>query len=146
MSECAAASGAAAWPPGQRGKVRAIGMSSMPASGMVEAQWAPERRIDTVERILPVADEAGLELTQRVVACVIARPGVASAIAGPRTVDQLEDLVAGSEVSLTDGIQDRIDAVVAPGTDVGALDMAYRAPGIPNPAVQRRTLGCRSAG
>lgn len=118
----------------------------MPASGMVEAQWAPESRIDTVERILPVADEAGLELTQRVVACVIAHPGVASAIAGPRTVDQLEDLVADSEVSLTDGSLDRIDAVVAPGTDVGALDMAYRAPGIPNPAVQQRTLGCRSAG
>ena len=104
-----------------------------------------EGRIDMVERIIPVADEAGLKLTHLAMAFVIARPGVTSAIAGPRTMEQLDDLLAGSEVSLTDGILDRIDAIVTSRTDVGALDMAYRTPGILNPALRRRPLGGRPA-
>ncbi|PYI64847.1 aldo/keto reductase [Arthrobacter livingstonensis] len=104
-----------------------------------------ERRIDTVERIIPIAEDAGMKLTHLAMAFVIAHPGVTSAIAGPRTMEQLDDLLAGSEVSLSDEILDRIDAVVAPGTDVGALDMAYKAPAILSAPLRRRPLSGRSA-
>jgi aryl-alcohol dehydrogenase-like predicted oxidoreductase len=146
------------------GKVRAIGSSMMPASDIVQAQWASERRglerfrteqpnysildrgietevlpvaqrygmgtlvwsplamglltgrvrqgqhsdlrratmfehmrdnrrIDTVEQIIPIAEQAGIKLTHLAMAFAIAHPGVTSAIAGPRTMEQLDDPV-----------------------------------------------------
>ena len=41
-------------------------------------------------------------------------------------MEQLDDLLAGVDVTLTDDILDRIDEIVPPGTDVGTLDQAYR--------------------
>jgi hypothetical protein len=63
---------------------------------------------------------------------------VSSTIIGPRTVDHLEDLIAGADVTLADDVLDRIDDIVAPGTDVGSLDMAYRSPALLEPALRRR--------
>lgn len=66
-----------------------------------------------------------------------------SAIIGPRTTDHVDDLLAGIDVVLGDDVLDRIDEIVPPGTDVGALDQDYRppAPGIrePAPPSTRRT-------
>ncbi|MCU1529292.1 MAG: aldo/keto reductase [Frondihabitans sp.] len=104
-----------------------------------------ERRVDAVEQIIPIAEQAGLKLTHLAMAFVITHPGVTSAIAGPRTMEQLDDLLAGSEVVLTDEILDQIDGVVTPGTDVGTLDMAYRAPAILRAPLRRRALDDRAA-
>lgn len=92
------------------------------------------RRIETVERIIPIADDAGLKLSHVAMAFVIAHPGVTSAIAGPRTTEQLDDLLAGAGVTLSDNFLDRLDAVVPTGSHVGALDMAYQRPAIRNMA------------
>jgi aryl-alcohol dehydrogenase (NADP+) len=43
---------------------------------------------------------------------------VTAAIIGPRTTAQLDDLLAGAEVRLSTDVLDRIDELVAPGTDV----------------------------
>ena len=104
-----------------------------------------ERRIDTVEQIIPVADKAGLKLTHLAMAFAIAHPGVTSAIAGPRTMEQLDDLLAGLDVVLSDEVLDQLDAIVPPGTDVGRLDMAYNPPAIQDPQLRRRPLGDRAA-
>ncbi|MEV8045702.1 aldo/keto reductase [Streptomyces griseoluteus] len=104
-----------------------------------------ERRLDTVERLIPVAEEAGVSLTHLALAFVISHPGVTSAIIGPRTMEQLDDLLAGDKVTLSDEILDRIDAVVPPGTDVGALDMEYAPPAITEAHLRRRWAGERSA-
>jgi hypothetical protein len=53
---------------------------------------------------------------------------VTSAIIGPHTMEQLDDLLAGAEVILTDEVLDRIDEIVPPGSDVGTLDQAYVPP------------------
>jgi aryl-alcohol dehydrogenase-like predicted oxidoreductase len=45
-------------------------------------------------------------------------------------VEQLDDLLAGADVTLTDEILDRIDEIVPPGTDVGTLDQAYLPPAL----------------
>jgi hypothetical protein len=46
---------------------------------------------------------------------------------------------------LTDDVLDRIDEVVLPGTDVGALDQAYTPPALRNPHLRRRRATERSA-
>jgi aryl-alcohol dehydrogenase-like predicted oxidoreductase len=104
-----------------------------------------ERRIDVVEQLVPVAQDAGLTLTHLAMAFAIAHPGVSAALLGPRTMEQLDDLLAGAEVSLGDEILDRIDAVVAPGTNVGQLDMAYQPPAVQQPTLRRRPVGERAA-
>jgi aryl-alcohol dehydrogenase-like predicted oxidoreductase len=104
-----------------------------------------QRRIDAVEELIPVADEAGIKLTHLAMAFAIAHPGVTSAIIGARTMDQLDDLLAGAHLALTDDILDKIDAIVAPGTDVSPLDMAYKTPAILNTQLRRRSLHDRSA-
>jgi aryl-alcohol dehydrogenase-like predicted oxidoreductase len=104
-----------------------------------------ERRLDAVEQIIPLAEKAGLPMTHLAMAFAIAHPGVTSAIIGPRTMEQLDDLLAGVEVTLTDEILDRIDEIVPPGTDVGTLDMAYRPPAIQRPDLRRRPVSERAA-
>ena len=78
-------------------------------------------------------------MTHLAMAFAIAHPGVTSAIIGPRTMEQLDDLLAGVDVTLTDEILDRIDEIVPPGTDVGTLDQAYLPPALLNPSLRRRT-------
>jgi aryl-alcohol dehydrogenase-like predicted oxidoreductase len=105
-----------------------------------------ERRLDAVEKIIPLADEAGLPMTHLAMAFAIAHPGVTSAIIGPRTMEQLDDLLASVDVTLTDEIIDRIDEIAPPGTDVGTLDMAYRPPALQRPRLRRRPVSDRAAG
>ncbi|OKI09967.1 aldo/keto reductase [Streptomyces sp. CB02923] len=199
------------------GKVRAIGSSAFPASDIVEAQWAAERRglerfraeqptysilnrgierevlpvcerhgmgalvwsplagglltgryrkgrqadshragfgfrhltdehrLDVVEQLVPLAEEAGMSLTHLATAFAIAHPGVTSAIIGPRTMEHLDDLLAGTGTTLTDELLDRIDAIVPPGTDIGTLDTAYQPPALQQPELRRRRPDDRSA-
>ncbi len=104
-----------------------------------------ERRVDVVERLIPIAEEAGMPMTHLAMAFTIAHPGVTSALLGARTEEQLDDLLAGVAVALTDGILDRIDEVVPPGTDVGPLDQAYLPPALLDPSLRRRPVTDRSA-
>ncbi|MEV0617375.1 hypothetical protein AB0I81_28905 [Nonomuraea sp. NPDC050404] len=68
-----------------------------------------------------------------------------SAIIGPRTMEQLDDLLAGAEVTLSDEILDQIDQIVPPGTDVGTLDQAHLPPALRSPLLRRRPVGDRTA-
>ncbi|WP_214403174.1 aldo/keto reductase [Pseudonocardia lacus] len=104
-----------------------------------------ERRLDAVGRIAPLAEEAGLPMTHLAMAFAIAHPGVSSALIGPRTMEQLDDLLAGVDVVLDDDLLDRIDEIVPPGTDIGTLDMAYRPPALLRPILRRRPVDERAA-
>ncbi|MEF2978864.1 aldo/keto reductase [Subtercola sp. YIM 133946] len=104
-----------------------------------------ERRLDVVEQLVPLAAEAGLSLTHLAMAFAIAHPGVTSAIMGPRTMQQLDDVLAGAEVVLGDDVLAEIDAIVPPGTDVSPLDMAYKTPAVLTPSLRRRPLDERAA-
>ncbi len=108
-------------------------------------QMSDERNLDAVERLIPVAAEAGLSLTHMAMAFAIAHPGVTSAILGPRTMEQLDDLLAGAEVGLDDETLDRIDAIVAPGTDAGPVGAAYETPAVLQAALRRRPAAERKA-
>ncbi|MFE1045407.1 Scr1 family TA system antitoxin-like transcriptional regulator [Streptomyces olivaceus] len=70
-------------------------------------KWGPRHMTDpdkyaAVEKLLTVADDAGLSLAHLALAFVLAHPAVTSAIIGPRTMTQLDDLLAGAEHSLSD--------------------------------------------
>ena len=104
-----------------------------------------ESRLDAVEKLIPLAAEAGLPITHLAIAFAIAHPGVTSAIIGPRTMEQLDDLLAGVDVRLTDEILDQIDEIVPPGTDVGTLDQAYVPPALQNSSLRRRPVSERTA-
>lgn len=106
---------------------------------------ADERRLDAVEQLLALADEAGLRLTHLAMAFAIAHPGVTSALLGPRTMEQLDDLLQGVDVALDDELLDRIDAIVPPGTDVGVLDTAYQPPAVLDATLRRRPATGRAA-
>lgn len=109
-------------------------------------QFSDERRLDVVEQLIPVAEAAGLKLTHMAMAFAIAHPGVTSAILGPRTMEHLEDLLAGMDVTLTDEVLDRIDEIVPPGTDIGTRDgAAYVPPALQSVPLRRRPTGLRAA-
>ncbi|HEY0119119.1 MAG TPA: aldo/keto reductase [Cellulomonas sp.] len=103
-----------------------------------------ERRLDAVERIAAVADQADLSMTHLAIAFAVTHPGVTSAIIGPRTMGHLDDLLAGIDVTLSDDVLDHIDAIVAPGADVGHLDMAYQPPALQQAELRRRPAAGRS--
>ncbi|WP_062431034.1 aldo/keto reductase [Herbidospora daliensis] len=69
-----------------------------------------------------LAAEAGLTLPQLAVAFARAHPAVTSVLIGPRTAEQLDGLLPGADVDLSDDVLDRIDAIVPPGVDLNPED------------------------
>lgn len=107
--------------------------------------FSDDRRLDAVERLIPVAAEAGLSMPHLAMAFAISHPGVTSALLGARTMEHLDDLLAGLDIALSDDVLDRIDQIVPPGTDVGILDQAYVPRAIEQTPLRRRPLAERSA-
>jgi aryl-alcohol dehydrogenase-like predicted oxidoreductase len=127
------------------GRYRKGQQSGSHRAGFGFRHLSDERRLDAVEQLIPVARKAGLPLTHLAMAFAIAHPGVTSAIIGPRTMEHLDDLLAGAEVTLDDETLDRIDEIVPPGTDVSPLDMAYVPPAISDLNQRRRPTTDRAA-
>jgi aryl-alcohol dehydrogenase (NADP+) len=186
-----------------QGKVRYIGSSTFPAEGIVEAQWAAQRRgterfvceqppysifvrgieravlptclkyrmgvivwsplnggwltgkyrrgqevpagsrgtmgrfvdptdelkLDAIEQLAKIADDAGLSLTHLSLAWSIEHPAVTSAIIGPKTPEQLADLLGATDVVLAPDVLDAIDSVVPFGVDLDPSNTAAFNPG-----------------
>jgi aryl-alcohol dehydrogenase-like predicted oxidoreductase len=109
-------------------------------------QMSDEHRLDAVEQLIVVAEKAGLSLTHMAMSFAVAHPSVTAAILGPRTIEQLDDLLAGAEVVLSDEVLDQIDQIVPPGTDVGIPDAAnYVPPALSQTSLRRRPNNERSA-
>ena len=106
---------------------------------------ANQRKLDLVEELLKVAADAGCSLTHMAHAFVLSHPAVSAAIIGPRTMEQLEDALAGTDVTLDDDVLDRIDALVPPGTTVNADDTGYVPPSLQQSWRRRRPTTTRGA-
>jgi aryl-alcohol dehydrogenase-like predicted oxidoreductase len=85
-------------------------------------------KLEAVERLSGLAQEAGLPLPHLATAFVRSHPGVTSVIIGPRRPEHLADLLAGADVGLGEDVLDRIDEIVPPGTDVNPGDILYHTP------------------
>jgi aryl-alcohol dehydrogenase-like predicted oxidoreductase len=106
-------------------------------------RWDPERaevqhKYDLVESLDALAKEAGLPLTHLAMAFASEHPAVSSAIVGPRTFAQTDDLLRGLAVTLAPDVLDRIDALVPPGHDVDARDVTASVPALEDPRQRRR--------
>jgi aryl-alcohol dehydrogenase-like predicted oxidoreductase len=110
-----------------------------------QQHFGDEGKLEVVEQLIPLAEEAGLPMTHLAMAFAIAHPAVTSAIIGPRTMEHLDDLLAGAEVTLDDDVLDRIDEIAPPGTDAGPHDVAYTPPAVSNVSLRRRPVAERSA-
>ncbi len=88
---------------------------------------ANQTKLAVHQQLSELAGEAGMPMSHLATAFVRSHPGVTSVIIGPRTPEQLDDLLAASDVVLTEDVLDRIDAIVPPGTELNPADN-YLAP------------------
>ena len=142
--------GVTAWSPLAKGMLTGKYRKGHERPDTLRARYFPElmsdeRSLDTVEQLIALAQEAGLSLTQMAMAFVVTHPAMTSAIIGPRTIEQLDDLLESAKATLSDEILDRIDQIVPPGTDVAPLGAsAYTPPAISQLSLRRRPLGERA--
>jgi aryl-alcohol dehydrogenase-like predicted oxidoreductase len=104
-----------------------------------------QAKLAAVEELIKIAADAGCSLTHMALAFVTGNPAVTSAIIGPRTMDQLNDLLAGTSVTLDDHVLDRIDQIVPPGVTLNPADDGWQPPVLADPAARRRPLSSRAA-
>jgi aryl-alcohol dehydrogenase-like predicted oxidoreductase len=80
-------------------------------------QWLTEDILAAVERLRPVADGAGVTMSQLALAWVLRQPNVTAAIVGATRPEQVRENVAAADVTLSDdtlrAIDDALRTVVA---------------------------------
>jgi aryl-alcohol dehydrogenase-like predicted oxidoreductase len=84
-----------------------------------------QRKLQAVEQLAKVADDAGVSMIELALAFVVNHPGVTSAIIGPRTMQQLESQLPAADVTLDPAVLDRIDEIVKPGVNLNPADTSY---------------------
>lgn len=75
-------------------------------------------KLQAVDALQRVADDAGISLVQLALGFVLATPTVTAAIIGPRTLPQLAQLLEAGHVDLSADVLAAIDAIVAPGVNI----------------------------
>ena len=99
---------------------------------------ANRARIDAVERLAAVADEAGLTMIELALGFVTAHPGVTGALIGPRTPEHLRAQLAAADTVLSADVLDAIDDIVAPGLDLAAHEKFDAPPALLEASLRRR--------
>lgn len=100
---------------------------------------ANRAKLEAVGALTDLAAEAGLPLTHLAIAFVRSHPAVSSVIIGPRTPEQLDDLLAGADVVLSGDVLDRIDEIVRPGSELNPDDnYLAHAPALSDARLRRR--------
>jgi aryl-alcohol dehydrogenase-like predicted oxidoreductase len=84
-----------------------------------------QRKLEAVEQLAKLADDAGVSLIELAIAFVINHPAVTSAIIGPRTIEQLDSQLTAADVTLAAPLLDRIDEIVRPGVNLNPADTSY---------------------
>jgi aryl-alcohol dehydrogenase-like predicted oxidoreductase len=78
------------------------------------ARRAIERNFRVIDAAEAIATEHGATVAQVAVAWLIGVEGVAAPIVGPRTYDQLEDLLGGVDLTLSPAERERLEAPAPP--------------------------------
>jgi aryl-alcohol dehydrogenase-like predicted oxidoreductase len=129
------------------GRWRADAGAGAQAPGSTRAQRLPARydrslpanraKLEKVEALARLAEEAQMPLIEMAIAFVIGHPAVTSAIIGPRTLEHLESQLPAAERVLSGELLDRVDEVVAPGVNVNPADGGWENPALA-PEARRR--------
>ncbi len=78
---------------------------------MIE-RWMRDEVLERVQRLQPLAQEAGLSMAALAVAWVLQEPGVSSAIIGASRPEQVHDNAAAAGVRLDQGLLAQVDEVL----------------------------------
>jgi aryl-alcohol dehydrogenase-like predicted oxidoreductase len=81
-----------------------------------------------VAQLRELAADAAMPLAHLALAFARSHPAVSSVLIGPRTMAQLDDLLAGIDVVLDDEVLDRIDEIVPAGAELNPADNYYADP------------------
>jgi aryl-alcohol dehydrogenase-like predicted oxidoreductase len=95
-------------------------------------------KLEAVEALAELAEQAGLSLIHLALAFVLEHPAVTAPIIGPRTFEQLEGQLGAAEIRLTPDVLDEIDKIVPPGVTLSARDEGYQPPALADPGRRRR--------
>jgi aryl-alcohol dehydrogenase-like predicted oxidoreductase len=96
-----------------------------------------QRKLEAVQQLAKVADDAGVSMIELAIAFVVNHPAVTSAIVGPRTMEQLESQLPAADVALDAATLDRIDEIIRPGVNLNPADTSYGEQ-VLAPALRRR--------
>ena len=113
-------------PPGSRG-----------ATNPEHFDGSNRAKLDAVERLAQIAADAGVPLMHMALAWVLEHPAVTAAIIGPRTEDQLDELLEAGDLRLDPDTLDAIDSVVAPGVNINPADAGWIPPALAAQARRR---------
>jgi 1-deoxyxylulose-5-phosphate synthase len=75
-------------------------------------QWLTDEMLEAVQRLRPVADSAGLTMSQLALAWVLRRPNVAVAIVGASRPEQVRENAAAAGIELSNEVLRAIDAAL----------------------------------
>lgn len=101
--------------------------SARPATRFDMSTPANQRRLDIVEELAQLANQAGISPVELAISFVTNHPAITSAIVGPRTMDQLESYLPAADLTLSTDVLDRIDEIIAPGVTINPDDNSYGA-------------------
>ncbi|HEU5473543.1 MAG TPA: aldo/keto reductase [Actinophytocola sp.] len=115
-----------------------IGRAKLEADRFDLSNPANQAKQAAVAELRKLAADAGMPLTHLALNFVLAHPAVTSVLIGPRTPDQLTDLLAALPSTVDWSILDRIDQTVPPGTDLNPDDRRHTPPPLADPTLRRR--------
>ena len=76
------------------------------------SRWLNDEVLGRVQRLQPIADEAGLSMAQLAVAWTLQNPNVSAAIIGASRPEQVTENAKAAGVRLDQGLLDRVDEVL----------------------------------
>ncbi len=97
-----------------------------------------QRKLEAADALARLADDAGVTLIHLAIAFVLRHPAVTAAIIGPRTMEHLESQLGAVDVELDTRTLDRIDEIVAPGTNLNPADRGWTPPALADASQRRR--------
>jgi aryl-alcohol dehydrogenase (NADP+) len=95
-----------------------------PGVAYTEGDPVTERKLDLVEELSTIADEAGVSLNHLAHAWVLEHPAITAAIVGPRIPSQLDESLGAGDLVRDVDVLDAIDRICPPGHDVNPGDTA----------------------
>ncbi|GAA1705600.1 aldo/keto reductase [Microbacterium sediminicola] len=125
------------WLTGKYRRGVAAPEGSRAASGNPFVRADDEAKLAVTERLARIADAAGLSLMQLGLGWAQEHPAISSVLVGPRTIEQLDQLLAAAQTRLSAATLDAIDEVVAPGTSVDPRNEGWSSPALAAPARRR---------
>jgi aryl-alcohol dehydrogenase-like predicted oxidoreductase len=86
--------------------------------GGIYADRVSQSAVEAGNRFVALAREAGIDPARLAIAWLMHQPAVVAPLIGPRTVEQLENLLPVMEMSITAEIAAACDAICPPGSAV----------------------------